>query len=133
MRFKGSTERHCRIGRSAFREYREAIRGILADYRCDILDVSHGDCRMYVPDPMLEGFGLGDVAGPHCVARVKFSGKHVAPFHTSKLLASFAPTGTKLSWIGIAYFFFTSDGKYIQSLWVMGDVASLHEQLAAGI
>lgn len=68
---------------------------------------------------------------PHCVARVQFSGAHVAPFQAPPL-NTFDATGTELSWLGVAYFFFNDETpRKIQALWVMGDVATIYAQLSA--
>eukprot|EP00438_Fugacium_kawagutii_P014148 Skav221303 [mRNA] locus=scaffold1920:427443:427721:- [translate_table: standard] len=76
-------------------------------------------------------FALGTLR--HCVARVKFSGRHVAQFHVPPL-ESFPATGKQLWWLGVAYIFFTQgegldESTRIQGVWVMGDVATIYQQL----
>ncbi|CAJ1455287.1 unnamed protein product [Effrenium voratum] len=140
VQFKGSTECQVRCGPEAFRDYRNAIRSTLANYTCTtlvleimflstrrtILDVTFSTQSVSYSD-VLGAFAV-DATTPHCVARVKFSGRHVAAFHVPPLNA-FEATGAELSWLGVAYFFFS--GSQIRGVWVMGDVAAIYEQLSA--
>ncbi|CAJ1370154.1 unnamed protein product [Effrenium voratum] len=123
VQFKGSTECQVRCGPEAFRDYRNAIRSTLANYTCTILDVTFSTQSVSYSD-VLGAFAV-DATTPHCVARVKFSGRHVAAFHVPPLNA-FEATGAELSWLGVAYFFFS--GSQIRGVWVMGDVAAIYEQ-----
>lgn len=129
--FKGSTELAVRQGREAFRGYRDLILSRLANYRCRILDVTFADRGASISfDDGSFGPSVG-TGTPHCVARVQFSGAHVTPFQAPPL-NTFDATGTELSWLGVAYFFFSDETPHkIQALWVMGDVATIYAQLSA--
>ena len=103
FRFRGSLGREC-VGRPAFAEYVDSVHESLGDYRCEIEElVSEGD----------RGF-----------ARMTFSGIHRG------LLLGHPPTGKRVSWAGAALFH-ARDGK-LESLWVLGDLDSLRDQLRAG-
>jgi predicted ester cyclase len=100
--FRGSLGIELR-GIPAFASYVRAVRGPLADYRCEILDfVSEGN---------------------KAFAKMRFGGRHVASFR------GFAPTGKPVQWSGAALFRF--EGEAIAELWVLGDVAGLDALLAA--
>jgi predicted ester cyclase len=102
FRFRGSLET-ATLGQDAFREYVRALRGALADYRCEILAcVSEGD---------------------HAFAKMRFSGRHVALFR------GHAPTGKPVHWLGAALFRFEMGA--IAELWVLGDLAGLEALLSA--
>lgn len=91
-------------GHAAFADYVDRVTGALAGYRCVIRDlVCEGD------------------RGDRAFARMKFEGIHRGPF------MGFAPTGKRVEWAGAALFTLR-DGK-IADLWVLGDVAGLHELL----
>jgi steroid delta-isomerase-like uncharacterized protein len=98
--FRGSLGTELR-GRDAFADYVRAVRGSLADYRCEILDcVTEGD---------------------RAFARMRFSGRHAATFRGN------APTGKPVHWVGAALFRF-ADG-VIAEAWVLGDLAGLDRLL----
>lgn len=88
-------------GRPAFMDYVCLVRGSLAQYHCEILA-----CVTELP---------------HAFARMHFSGLHVAPFR------GFEPTGRPVHWDGAALFTFR--GETIESLWVLGDLAGLDDEL----
>jgi steroid delta-isomerase-like uncharacterized protein len=102
FRFRGSLGSELE-GREPFRGYVRAIRGALADYRCDILDCVSENDRAF--------------------ARMRFSGRHVGTFQ------GFAPSGKIVSWAGAALFRLKSD--VIAELWVVGDLSSLSAMLGA--
>jgi predicted ester cyclase len=91
------------VGIPAFLDYVRPIRRSLADYHCEIIA-----CATEIP---------------HAFARMRFSGMHAEPFR------GFAPTGKAVHWEGAALF--TFDGKFISSLWVLGDLAGLEAILRA--
>lgn len=101
--FRGSLGAE-RRGHDGFAAYVATVRGALADYRCDVLDLIAEDQRAF--------------------ARMRFSGRHVGE------LLGFAPSGRKVEWLGAALFTMGDDGR-IGDLWVLGDVAALTAQLAA--
>lgn len=101
--FRGSLGAE-RRGHDGFAAYVAMVRGALADYRCDVLDLIAEDQRAF--------------------ARMRFSGRHVGE------LLGFAPSGRKVEWLGAALFTMGDDGR-IGDLWVLGDVAALTAQLAA--
>jgi predicted ester cyclase len=88
-------------GHAAFADYVDVVTCALADYRCTIQDLVCEANRAFV--------------------RVQFEGIHRGPF------MGFAPTGQRVDWAGAALF--TLEGGKIADLWVLGDVAGLHEQL----
>jgi steroid delta-isomerase-like uncharacterized protein len=94
--FRGSLGAELR-GREAFVTYVRAVRGALADYRCDVLEcVSEGN---------------------QAFAQVRFSGRHVGTFR------GFAATGKPVHWLGAALFRF--EGQAIAEVWVLGNLAGL--------
>jgi steroid delta-isomerase-like uncharacterized protein len=99
--FRGSLGAE-RRGHAGFAAYVATVRGALADYRCDILDLVAEDRRAF--------------------ARMRFSGTHVGE------LLGFAPTGKRVEWQGAALFTLGDDGR-VADLWVLGDVQSLMAQL----
>jgi steroid delta-isomerase-like uncharacterized protein len=99
--FRGSLGAE-RTGHDGFAAYVTMVRGALADYRCDVLDLVAEDQRAF--------------------ARMRFSGLHVGEF------LGFAPTGRRIEWLGAALFTMGEDGR-IADLWVLGDVATLTAQL----
>jgi steroid delta-isomerase-like uncharacterized protein len=100
FRFRGSLGREC-TGIEAFAEYVDAVHEALGEYRCEIDElVSQGE---------------------RAFARMTFSGLHRAP------LLGNPPTGKRVSWAGAALFH--ARGEKLESLWVLGDLDSLREQL----
>jgi steroid delta-isomerase-like uncharacterized protein len=94
--FRGSLGADLR-GHEAFKAYVLAVRHALADYHCEILAcVSEGT---------------------QASAKMKFSGRHVAPFR------GFAATGKSVQWLAAAWFHF--EGETIAGLWVVSDVSGL--------
>ena len=94
--FRGSLGREM-LGRDAFLEYVRSVRGVLENYRCEIIDcVAEGD---------------------KAFAKMRFGGVHVAPFR------GYRPTGRAVHWLGAALFHF--DARCIAELWVLGDLAGL--------
>jgi predicted ester cyclase len=61
------------------------------------------------------------VEGNKAFARILFSGIHCAEFF------GYQPTGKRVEWVGAAVFTFA--GEKISSLWVLGDVHALLQQL----
>ena len=101
--FRGSLGDHS-VGIEGFLRYVESVRHALADYHCEILSaVTEGDV---------------------CFARVLCSGRHVHHFR------GVPPTGRSVSW-EVAALFTISDGR-LADVWVLGDIASLDEQLRRG-
>lgn len=100
FRFRGSLGSE-RRGRAEFWDYLQQVCAALGDYRCEILD-----CL---------------TEGEEAFARMKFSGTHRAEFR------GYAPTQKSVAWMGAAHFRFRA-GK-IASLWVLGDLWSLEENL----
>jgi steroid delta-isomerase-like uncharacterized protein len=102
FRFRGSLGRES-VGLPAFAGYVDSVHESLGDYRCEIEDlVSEGE----------RGF-----------ARMSFSG-----IHRGRLLGH-PPTGRRVSWAGAALFH--ARGGKLESLWVLGDLDSLRQQLRA--
>ncbi len=99
--FRGSLGAE-RRGHAGFIEYVTTVRGALADYRCDILDLV--------------------AEGRRAFARMRFSGVHVGE------LLGYAPTGKRVEWMGAALFTAGEDGR-LADLWVLGDVSALRTQL----
>ncbi|MBL0898092.1 MAG: ester cyclase [Reyranella sp.] len=92
-----------RLGPDGFIEYMRSIHAALADYTCIIDDLV--------------------AAGNRAAARMTFRGRHRGRFFDVE------PTGKDIRWAGGA--FFTTDGKQITELWVLGDVDSVKQQLNA--
>jgi steroid delta-isomerase-like uncharacterized protein len=90
-----------RIGPDGFIDYMQSIHAALADYTCIIDDLIAEDNR--------------------AAARMIFRGIHRGPFFGVEA------TGREISWVGSA--FFTTDGRQITDLWVLGDVDSVKRQL----
>jgi steroid delta-isomerase-like uncharacterized protein len=102
FRFRGSLGRES-VGLEAFAEYVDAVHQSLAEYRCEIEElVCEGE----------RGF-----------ARMTFSG-----IHRGSLLGH-PPTGKRVSWAGAALF--QARAGKLESLWVLGDLDSLRQQLRA--
>ncbi len=89
------------IGHDQFAGYVEGVVGALAEYACDILEMTE--------------------EGKRVVAKMLFHGRHRAD------MMGFAPTGKRVEWHGSAHFTF-ADGK-VTDLWVLGDVHGLLQQL----
>ncbi len=103
FRFRGSLGRESE-GLEAFAEYVDSVHESLGDYHCEIEEmVSDGD---------------------RSFARMTFSGIHRGP------LLGHPPTGKRVTWSGAALFH--ARGEKLESLWVLGDLDSLREQLRAG-
>ena len=92
-----------RRGPDGFIDYMRSIHAALADYRCIIEDLIVTESR--------------------AAARMTFKGMHRGRFFEAQ------PTGREIRWTGAA--FFTTDGKQIVELWVLGDVDSVKKQLNA--
>jgi steroid delta-isomerase-like uncharacterized protein len=101
LEFRGSTGPTL-SGVERFLGYVRLIRGALDGYECVIEDA--------VVEP------------PKVFARMLFRGTHTGPFF------GVPPTGKVLSWAGAALF--TVAGSRIDSIWVLGDVDALKQQLA---
>jgi predicted ester cyclase len=91
-----------RVGHAEFAAYVRSVTTSLASYRCDVVELV--------------------VEDDSAVARMEFSGVQVGE------LLGYAPTGKQVSWAGAAFFRFEHD--LIRRLWVLGDLHSLHFQLA---
>lgn len=98
--FRGSLGTPAR-GYAEFLDYVRSVRRSLANYHCEILECV--------------------TEHPKAFARMRFSGKHVAPFR------GFAPTGLPVEWLGAALFSFRDD--LISELWVLGDLINLDASL----
>lgn len=104
LRFRGSTGVGL-TGVEPFLGYVRLVRGALADYRCTIEEVV--------------------VEGDRAFARMGFAGRHAGTF------LGVAPTGRELAWAGAALFHL--EGGRIASLWVLGDVDGLKQQLGLAV
>ncbi len=102
FRFRGSLGRES-VGLPAFADYVDSVHQSLEDYRCEIEEL--------VCD------------GERAFARMRFSG-----IHRGRLLGH-PPTRKRVSWAGAALFH--ERGGKLESLWVLGDLDSLREQLRA--
>lgn len=100
FRFRGSLGPE-RRGQDGFIEYMRSVHDALADYTCIIEDLVATDDRV--------------------AAQMTFRGVHRADFF------GVAATGRTVAWAGAA--FFTIGENRIRSLWVLGDVDSLKQQL----
>lgn len=92
-----------RRGPDGFISYLRSIHAALADYTCVIEDLITAENR--------------------AAARMIFHGRHRSRFFDVEA------TGKEIRWAGGA--FFTTDGKQIVELWVLGDVDSVKQQLNA--
>jgi predicted ester cyclase len=88
-------------GHSGFIEYIDMVHNALGNYTCTILDLVSEQSKVF--------------------AKMEFSGIHQKEF------MGFKKTGRKISWQGAALFHF--DNNKISSLWVLGDLKSLEQQL----
>ena len=102
FRFRGSLG-SVRRGPDGFIDYLRSIHAALASYTCIIEDLIATEIR--------------------AAARVTFKGLHRGQFFAVQ------PTGREIRWTGAA--FFTTDGKQIVELWVLGDIDSVKQQLNA--
>jgi steroid delta-isomerase-like uncharacterized protein len=102
FRFRGSLGSET-IGIPAFLAYAQSIHAALADYRCTIEEMVADDI--------------------HIAARMRFAGIHRAP------LFGVEATGRGVTWAGAAFFRIAQ--ARIVSLWVLGDVEGLKQQLGA--
>ena len=100
IRFRGSLGSEM-VGHEAFWDYVCHVRGSLANYRCEIVEL------------LCEG---GSAA-----ARMIFSGVHVGQFLGTM------PAGSHVQWAGAAFFHLR--GARISSVWVLGDLDALRRQL----
>ena len=103
FRFRGSLGPESR-GSEGFIEYLRSVHAALAHFTCIIDDLIATETR--------------------AAARMTFKGLHRGRFFDVE------PTGREIRWSGGA--FFTTDGKRIVELWVLGDVDSVKRQLNAG-
>jgi steroid delta-isomerase-like uncharacterized protein len=90
-----------RTGPEGFIQYMHELWIGLPDFHCEIVEV----------------MDVGDRAA----ARMKFSGTHEGPFY------GVPGTGKTITWAGGA--FFKGDGRQIISLWVLGDIDAVKQQL----
>ena len=102
FRFRGSLG-SVRRGPDGFIDYMRSIHAALADYTCIIEDLIATETR--------------------AAARMTFKGLHRGRFFEVQ------PTGREIRWASAA--FFTTDGKQIVELWVLGDVDGVKQQLNA--
>jgi steroid delta-isomerase-like uncharacterized protein len=100
LRFRGSLGSQT-LGVPALLAYVDEVHAALSDYRCQIEELIVEESR--------------------AAARMTFAGCHRGP------LFGVAGTGRDLSWVGAA-FFEMSEGR-IASLWVLGDLDGLKQQL----
>ena len=90
-----------KIGHSGFIVYMDMVHNALGNYTCTILDIVAEQSKVF--------------------AKMEFSGIHQKEF------MGFKQTGRKISWQGGALFHFNNNK--ISSLWVLGDLKSLEQQL----
>ena len=91
-------------GPDGFIEYMRLIHAALSGYTCTIEEIiEHGD---------------------RAAVRLRFAGLHRGTFF------GVAPTGREIAWSGAA--FFATDGARITTLWVLGDVDAVKQQLGCG-
>ncbi len=88
-------------GPDGFIEYLRAVRRSLPDFICNIQDIITEENR--------------------AVAKMEFVGTHGGEFY------GVAATGKQIVWAGAA--FFTTDGRQITDLWVLGDIDAVKRQL----
>jgi predicted ester cyclase len=104
FRFRGSLGTE-RRGPDEFIDYMRSIHAALGNFTCTIDDLIVTDDR--------------------AAARMTFSGLH------RDRLFSVEATGREIRWQGAA--FFTADGRRITTLWVLGDVDRVKQQLNAPV
>ena len=98
--FRGSLGQE-KEGHAGFAAYVDFIHTALGNYRCDIEDIVAEDNKTF--------------------AKMRFSGVHQGE------LFGYLPTGKPVQWAGAALFTFSGDK--VLSLWVLGDVHGLLQQL----
>ncbi len=98
--FRGSLGPEHR-GPDGFIEYLRAVRRSLPDFICNIQDLI--------------------AEGNRAVAKMEFVGTHGGEFY------GVAATGKRIVWAGAA--FFTTDGRQITDLWVLGDIDAVKRQI----
>jgi steroid delta-isomerase-like uncharacterized protein len=103
IEFRGSLGAE-RRGHEGFAEYVRSVTTALAEYHCAIQDIVAEDNEAF--------------------ARMLFSGVHRGPF------LGFQASGRRVEWAGAALF--TIHEGRIKSLWVLGDLHGLINQLSAG-
>ena len=101
--FRGSLREEKR-GPDRFITYLRMIHTALSKYTCTIEEIVE--------------------EGQRAAARMRFAGIHRGQFF------GVAPSGREISWSGAA--FFAIDGDKISSLWVLGDIDSVKQQLGLG-
>jgi len=99
--FRGSLGQE-KYGHVGFEEYLDMVHNALENYECHIIEMVIESEKIFV--------------------KLKFSG-----IHRNKFMG-YAPTGKNVSWEGAALFHF-SEG-LVNSLWVLGDLKTLEQQLA---
>jgi predicted ester cyclase len=99
--FRGSLGQET-SGRDGWRHYRDAVRAGSADFRNEILELICDRQR--------------------AAARLRYTGTHTG------VLAGLPATQRQFSYAGAA--FFTADGQWLTSAWVLGDLDSLRRQLS---
>ena len=104
FRFRGSLGPE-KHGQDGFIEYMHSIHEALGDYTCIIEDLV--------------------VTNNAVAAKMIFRGRHRARFF------GIEPTGREISWAGAA--FFTIKDERINSLWVLGDIDSVKQQLGVDV
>ena len=92
-----------RTGPDGFIGYMRAIHAALGEYTCLIEDLIETDRR--------------------AAARMTFTGIHRGTFF------DVPATGRRITWAGSALF--TTDGRQITALWVLGDIDAVKQQLGA--
>ena len=92
-----------RVGPDGFIDYMRSIHAALGGYTCVIEDLIETERR--------------------AAARMTFFGVHRGRFFGVE------PTGREIRWAGGA--FFTTDGRQITELWVLGDIDAVKQQLGA--
>lgn len=92
-----------RHGHEEFTEYLDTVHRALGEYQCVINDLVCEANKVF--------------------ARMTFSGIHRGELMGCK------PTGKRVTWVGAALFTFEADK--VKDLWVLGDLASLQEQMLA--
>ena len=98
--FRGSLGSE-RNGPDGFIDYLRAVRRSLPDFVCNIQEIVTEENR--------------------AVARMEFVGTHEGTFY------GVPQTGETITWAGAA--FFTTDGRQITELWVLGDIDAVKRQL----
>ena len=100
--FRGSLGQEKR-GHTGFVEYLETVHSALSGYRCLIEDLI--------------------IESETVFAKMLFTGNHHGIF------LGYSPTNKEVSWAGAALFKFS--GEKVSSLWVLGDLKNLEQQLVS--